>query len=83
MSRAYKKITSHGSVSIPVAMRRSLGIEPKDPMVVEEIGGKIVISPYVLRCNFCGAIEEIHMIHGKGICRACAEAAIEKIGGLE
>lgn len=83
MGTAYKKITSHGSVSIPVAMRRSLGIEPKDPMVVEEIGGKIVISQYVLRCNFCGTIEEVHAVRGKGICRACAEAAMEKIGGLE
>ena len=36
MSTAYKKMTSHGSISIPVAMRRELGIEPKDPMVVEE-----------------------------------------------
>ena len=34
MSTAYKKVTSHGSISIPAAMRRDLGIEPKDPMVV-------------------------------------------------
>ena len=33
MSTAYKKMTSHGSISIPVAMRRELGIEPKDPMI--------------------------------------------------
>lgn len=29
MSEAYKKMTSHGSISIPVAMRRELGIEGK------------------------------------------------------
>ena len=52
MDTAYKKITSHGSISIPVAMRRELGIEPKDPMVVKEDGGKIVISPYETRCSF-------------------------------
>lgn len=34
MSEAYKKMTSHGSISIPVAMRRELGIEDKDPMIV-------------------------------------------------
>ena len=54
MSTAYKKMTSHGSISIPVAMRRELGIEPKDPMVVEEHQGEIRIRPYTLRCNFCG-----------------------------
>ena len=34
MSTAYKKMTSHGSISIPVAMRRELGIEPKDPCLL-------------------------------------------------
>ena len=45
MSEAYKKMTSHGSISIPVAMRRELGIEGKDPMIVESNGGRITISP--------------------------------------
>lgn len=81
MERAYKKMTSHGSISIPVAMRRELGIEGKDPMVVELAGGKIVISPYTLRCNFCGATEDVHEFHGKGICTGCAEKVIEKLGG--
>ena len=38
MSTAYKKMTSHGSISIPVAMRRELGIEGKDQMIVENNG---------------------------------------------
>lgn len=83
MSTAYKKMTSHGSISIPVAMRRELGIEPKDPMVVEQSGGKIVISPYTLRCNFCGVTEGVHEFHGKGICEACATKAFEKLGGRQ
>ena len=72
MSEAYKKITSHGSISIPVAMRRELGIEPKDPMVVQASGGGILITPYVLRCNFCGDTEKVREYLGKGICMACA-----------
>ena len=55
MSTAYKKMTSHGSISIPVAMRRELGIEPKDPMIVEEHQGDIRIKPYTLRC-FMGRV---------------------------
>lgn len=81
MSTAYKKMTSHGSISIPVAMRRELGIEPKDPMVVEESGGKIVISIYTLRCNFCGTTEGVNEFHGKGICGECAGKILEKLGG--
>lgn len=83
MEKAYKKMTSHGSISIPVAMRRNLGIEAKDPMVVEEQGGNIIISPYTPRCQFCGTTEKIGMIGGKGICPACARKAYEKLGGAE
>lgn len=35
MSTAYKKMTSHGSISIPVAMRRELGIEPKTSITLD------------------------------------------------
>lgn len=82
MSTAYKKISSHGSISIPVAMRREMGIEPKDPMVIElEAGNKISISPYILRCNFCRTTEDVKEFCGRGICPACAEKIIEKMHG--
>lgn len=81
MSKAYKKMSSHGSISIPVAMRRDMGIEAKDPMIVESRGGKIVISPYILRCSFCGNEEGIKDFHGKGICSDCTKAIWEKLGG--
>ena len=57
------------------------GIEPKDPMIVEEHQGEIRIKPYTLRCNFCGTTEDVHEFHGKGICEACATKAFEKLGG--
>lgn len=78
---AYKKITSHGSISVPVAMRRELGIEPKDPMEIKVQNGQIVISPYTLRCNFCASTEDVHNLYGKGICKACAAKIFEKMGG--
>lgn len=81
MSIAYKKMTSHGSISIPVAMRRELGIEGKDPMVVENEGGKITISAYTPRCVFCGTTEGVQQFHGKGICLECAAKAVDKMGG--
>lgn len=77
----YKKVSSHGSINIPAAMRRELGIEPKDPMVVSEHQGEIRIRPYTLRCIFCGGTDGVHKFHGKGICAACASGAFEKAGG--
>lgn len=75
MSTAYKKMTSHGSISIPVAMRRELGIEPKDPMVVEQLEGEIRLKPYSHRCIFCGTTENVAVMRGKGICPDCIKQA--------
>lgn len=81
MSVSYKKMTRQGSISIPVAMRRNLGIEERDPIVVEEKEGKIIISPYRPRCMFCGSTEHVLQFNGKGICVKCGEKVIEKFGG--
>lgn len=73
MEVAYKKMSSHGSISIPVAMRRAMGIEPKDPMeVTVNSRNEIVIKQYVLRCNFCGTTEDVKSFRGKGVCKICA-----------
>lgn len=77
MGATYKKMTSHGSVSIPVAMRRSLGLEPKDALEVSEKDGAVVIRPYNLRCIFCGTDEIAGKMYGKGLCRSCAAKAYE------
>lgn len=81
MSTEYKKVTSHGSISIPVAMRRALGIEPKDPMEVDECQGEIRIRPYMPRCIFCGVADDVREFRGKGICGACTAPILGKEGG--
>lgn len=81
MNTEYKKMTSHGSISIPVAMRRDLGIEPRDPMIVERDGGGIRIRPYTPRCVFCGAEDGVKEFHGRGICGRCAALAVQRTGG--
>lgn len=79
MGTTYKKITSHGSVSIPVAMRRSLGMEPRDAVEVSEKDGSVVIRPYNLRCIFCGSEDIAGTLQGKGMCRNCAAKAYEML----
>lgn len=82
----YKKISSHGSVNIPAAMRRELGLEPRDPMILSTNGdGTIVLKAYLPRCIFCGGQEEIHKVSGRNVCFGCARKLYEKIvnGGME
>ena len=69
----YKKLSSHGSVSIPVAVRRDLGLQGKDPMELTVEGGEIRLRAYTPRCVFCGGTEGVKLLMGKGICPACTE----------
>ena len=67
----YKRITSKGGVNIPVKLRRSMGIEPRDAI-------ELVIRAYQARCIYCGS-EEIHLKkNGKGVCRACADQLVDE-----
>lgn len=81
MKNGYKKLTSHGSISIPVAMRRDIGLQGGDPMEVSQSGGDIIIRPYTPRCVFCGTTEGVYKFGGKGICPECAEKALAIMEG--
>lgn len=84
MKSAYKKISSHGAINIPVAMRREIGLMPGDAMEVSQEGGGVMIKPYIQRCIFCGTTEKVLKLDGKGICPDCAEKAQLMIkGGIE
>lgn len=51
----YKRIQGNGSITIPVMLRRSLGIEPRDTMeIISQGDGSIVIRPCTVECVFCG-----------------------------
>ena len=74
----YKKMSSHGSINIPVAMRRELGIEPKDPMIVKTNDeGDIILKPYVPRCMYCGRQDQVHKVFGRYVCIGCAKKVYE------
>ena len=69
--RYFKKMTSHGSINVPAALRRELGIQNRDPMVVEEENGVIVIRPYNPKCVICGVEHISWKAKGKGLCDEC------------
>ena len=77
-----KRITSHGSISIPVAIRRSLGIQARDALDVSvNDKGQIILEPHVRRCNICGSAENVHPFHGRYICRNCCQEAMRLLQG--
>lgn len=81
MRNNYKKLSSHGSINIPVAMRREIGIQGGDPMEVSLNNGVVMVKPYTLRCIFCGSTENVKKLSGKGICPGCAAKAAREMEG--
>ena len=81
MKNNYKKVSRHGSINIPVAMRREIGIQGGDPIEVTLNHGVVTVKPYTPRCIFCGSIEGIGKLFGKGVCPECAAKAVQAVKG--
>ncbi len=79
----YKKVSSNGSINIPVAMRREMGIQGKDPMEVTMKDGVVVITPYTPRCAFCASVEDVLKFEGKHICKSCGNKLLRTMEGSE
>lgn len=77
MSHNYKKVSSHGSICIPVAMRREMGLQGGDPMEVSLNDGTVTVKPYIPRCIFCDTTEAVTVFRGKGICSSCIREAVQ------
>lgn len=68
----YKRIQGNGSITIPVMLRRSLGIAPRDTMeIAAQSDGSIVLKPCAVECVFCGGTEDVRVRKGVSMCLAC------------
>ena len=75
----YKRITSKGGVNIPVKLRRSMGIEPRDAIELEVSDFSAVLyGSYQPLCIFCLCVEIYLNKIGKGVCRACADQLVDE-----
>jgi transcriptional pleiotropic regulator of transition state genes len=66
-----------GRIVIPAELRRTLGIEEKDPLEVLVDKEKIILRKYVPACVFCGSAEDTVMFRNKRVCKVCAQSAAE------
>lgn len=77
MSILHKKISKSGAISVPVRLRREMGVMPGDPLEIELKDGKLNMKPYILRCILCGTTANVVSLKGKGLCKECAEKAMK------
>lgn len=72
-----KRIRKSGSINIPIAMRRDMGLQPGDAVDVVMRDGSVVLTPTVPRCQLCENPKDVTKLFGKYICRDCAELALD------
>lgn len=67
-----RKIDELGRIVIPKELRRTLGLQEKDPVEIYTDGKDIILHKYAPGCAFCGSVNDIRYIHGTRVCNICA-----------
>lgn len=74
----YKKISKHGAVTIPRAIRAELGIYPGDGIEIDVQNDKIVIGRHKNGCACCGNTVDLIKQGDKYICSRCVHELVYK-----
>ncbi len=73
-----RKIDDLGRIVLPKELRRTLGIDDKDPLEIFIEDNTIILKKYQPACMFCGNARDVVAYKGKNICPACAAEIGEK-----
>lgn len=68
-----RKVDELGRIVLPIELRRTLGIEVRDPIEIYVDEGKILLKKYAPVCIICGESDDLIEYKGKKICRKCIE----------
>jgi len=74
-----RKVDELGRIVLPIELRRTLGIDVKDPLEIYVDQEKIILRKYEPACVFCGNATDNQLFHGKNVCRECAIAMGESV----
>ena len=66
-----RKVDELGRIVLPIELRRTLGIEIRDPLEIYVDGESIMLKKYQPACIFCGNSDGIQQVHGKNVCINC------------
>ena len=68
-----RKVDDLGRIVLPIELRRSLGIDVKDPIEIYVDEDTIILRKHDPACVFCGGTKDIVNFRGKNICAECAK----------
>jgi transcriptional pleiotropic regulator of transition state genes len=76
-----RKVDELGRIVLPIELRRTLGIDEKDPLEIYVDQEKIILKKYEPACVFCGNASDNQLFYGKNVCRECATAMKDSVSG--
>lgn len=71
-----RRVDELGRIVIPMELRRTFGIEIKDPLEIFVDGDAIVLSKFQAVCVFCGTSSQIVSFKGKNVCQDCKKELV-------
>ncbi|MGB4593618.1 MAG: AbrB/MazE/SpoVT family DNA-binding domain-containing protein [Coriobacteriia bacterium] len=69
-----RRVDDLGRIVIPMELRRTLGINVKDPISISVEGDRVILEKYRDACVICGNQENISEIKGRNVCADCVTA---------
>lgn len=69
-----RKVDELGRVVLPIELRHTLDIEPKDSLEIYVDENNIVLRKYQPACIFCDDARDVLSFKGKNVCANCIRA---------
>lgn len=66
-----RRVDDLGRIVIPMELRRTLGINVKDPMSILVDGERIILQKHHDVCSICGSPDDIDRIKDRPVCADC------------
>ncbi len=66
-----RKIDELGRIVLPIEMRHTMHIEPRDSMEIFVDGNSIVLKKYEQECIFCGSTKKVSVFKDRCVCENC------------
>ena len=66
-----RKVDELGRIVLPIEIRNTLGIAPRDAVEIFSDGDSIVLKKYETHCTFCANTKGLQEYKGKQICSRC------------
>ena len=74
-----RRVDDLGRIVIPMELRRTLGINVKDPMAILVDGDRIILQKHRDVCSICGSPDDILEIKERPVCADC----VSQIQGMK